>query len=216
MAKFRIEKSRGGPPVHKPNVIVTGVVALVAAMTLSGCAGQQPSQGAANPTPTPVVAAEATPSATPSPTPSPTASPTPSPTPDPTPNAAVTQWNQFESHRSAADQRLDTLLTTYAQLKDTDLKRQEATVKKLRTWTKSEKTWLKSHPAVACYKPTFDHYSRAVLAYDKAALVLLDAYRSYRESKFFEGYDALEAAEALVIKANGSTAMSEAACAAGL
>ncbi|HET9084689.1 MAG TPA: hypothetical protein VFN41_09835 [Candidatus Limnocylindrales bacterium] len=200
--------------VRPPGLIGVVVAAMLIVAILSGCAGEQPSQAAATLTSAAVATDDPSPTPTSHPTPSPTATPTPAPTPDPTPSAALLQWLGFLHHSQRADERVTDLRTAWLKLKPSDFKGGAAFAGRLRSWAKAEKTWLKSHPALACYRPTFVEYSRAVQEYDKAALAYIDAYRSLRESKFQEAFDAEDAAEAHLTKAADSHRGSEAACTA--
>lgn len=193
--------------MRKPNAIAVSVIGLGVAVLL-GCSGGQPSGADSSPRSSGVAAADPTP--TPSPTVELTTAPSVQPTPEPTPNAALLRWDRFGGHMQA--DRLTDLMVVFTELKANDFKGFVAFAKKLRGWTKSEKTWLKANPAHECYLPTFVHYRRAVLAYDKAALAMIAGYPTLSLRKIDQAFDAMKAADGHILKAAGSMPASQAAC----
>jgi hypothetical protein len=133
------------------NVRSLGVAVVVLVGALAACSGE------AQPVTTPVLNGSAT----------------EEPLPEETISVALTKWLDFRAHLAIYAPEAGDLMTSFGDLDTTDFAGYYAKALELRDWTQSEKTWLKQNSADRCYRSTFVHYSRSVLAFDLAARLMI-------------------------------------------
>jgi hypothetical protein len=135
-----------------------------------------------------------------------------SPPPDETISVAIEKWEDFRSHLAIYTPEAANLMVSFADLDTTDFAGYYAKALELREWTRSEKNWLKQNSAHKCYRSTFVHYSRSVLAFDLAARLMIAGSPDLNVDRINRAGDAMIEANGHITKATKSLPGSQARC----